>query len=305
MASGYVIGVDGGGSKTLALVADRSGTVLGRGEAGPSNYQAVGGQAALAALEAAVQAGRQAAGVAGQPASAVCLGLAGVGRPEDRQLIQSWAEHHFSGAAIVIANDAQLALAAGTPDNWGVAVISGTGSLIYASDRKGSTARAGGWGYLLGDEGSGYAIGLRALCAVARAHDGRGPQTLLTGLVMGAWGLQEPPDLIRHVYGGQISRAEIGKLGSLVEQAALQMDAAAAEILAEAGEELALGVKSVVATLSLEGEVPCVLAGGALVKGRLLGEYFLLAAGRYGLRLQPIQKVAEPAVGAVRIACAL
>ncbi len=304
MAGGHVIGVDGGGSKTLALLADSDGTILGRGRSGPSNYQAVGTEAAFAAVQAAAGEAWKDAGLEQGPLAAVCMGLAGAGRPEDHKLIQAWGEDAFPGARITIVNDAHLALAAGTPAQWGLAVISGTGSLIYGCDRQGKSARAGGWGYLFGDEGSGYAIGLRALRAVAQASDGRGPVTALTDLVLSAWQLQAPGDLVRHVYRSMANRIEIGELAVLVEQAAGQRgDTVAMGILTEAGKDLALGASTVAQKLRFEGEVPCALAGGSLVKGTLLGKAFLRATEEYGLRLRPVQKVAEPALGAVRIAC--
>ena len=304
MTASCVIGVDGGGSKTTALLAGSDGAILGRGVSGPSNYQAVGAEAALAALEEAVIAAWKDSSIAPQPVQAVCLGMAGVDRPEDHRLVQSWAEKYFSGAKVEIVHDARLALAAGTSEDWGLVVISGTGSLIYGRDYRGNAARAGGWGYLLGDEGSGYAIGLQALRAVARAQDGRGPQTALVEMVLTAWGLRNSSELIRRVYGKQVTRADIGRVAILVEQAASQGDLAAQDILTEAGRELALGVKAVAEKLRLEGEIPCALAGGSLVKGRLLADAFRRAAETYGLQLEPVRLVAEPALGAVRIALA-
>ena len=132
--------------------------------------------------------------------AAVGLGLAGVDRPEDRALFEGWAAGRFGGAPVVIANDAELVLAAGTPDGWGIALISGTGSIVFGRSPHGEMARAGGWGHILGDEGSGYAIGVEALRAVMRAFDGRGPATALTDAVLLHWSLKTPPDLVGRVY---------------------------------------------------------------------------------------------------------
>ena len=158
-----LLGLDGGGSKTLALLADAEGRVIGRGIAGASNYQNIGETAAWAALDTAIAAAFADAGLEPSAVAAVGLGLAGVDRPEDRALFEGWAARRFGGAPVVIANDAELVLAAGTPDGWGIALISGTGSIVFGRSPQGEMARAGGWGHIMGDEGSGYAIGVEAL----------------------------------------------------------------------------------------------------------------------------------------------
>ena len=144
---GLLLGIDGGGSKTVALLADLDGRVLGRGVAGSSNYQAAGAQAAQTALDQAIAAAYANARLPG-PAwpqasdaiSAACFGLAGVDRPEDRDLFEAWTADRLPHARVVIANDAELVLAAGTAYGWGCALISGTGSIVYGRDPAGRTA---------------------------------------------------------------------------------------------------------------------------------------------------------------------
>lgn len=298
-----LLGVDGGGSKTLALAADLQGHVLGRGLAGPSNYHAVGLEAATTALETAVVAALEATQLPSAVISieALCLGLAGMGRAEDRAVMQAWAAERFPGTTVAVVTDAQLVLAAGTPAGWGLALISGTGSLAYGEDAAGHNARAGGWGYLLGDEGSGYAIGLAALRAIARAADRRGPQTALTAAVLAHWGLSQPQDVIRHVYQPELGRGEIAALAALVEAAAAH-DAVAHAIIQEAGRELALMVQAVARQLAFTGAVPCAVAGSVLIKGEAVAAAFRVAAVEWGLQLEPFTPVAEPAWGAIRLA---
>lgn len=300
--SQLILGIDGGGSKTLALVADAALRVLGRGTAGPSNYQGVGIAAAAAALEHAIAAATADAGLAAPTFTAACLGMAGVDRPEDRALMQAWADRWLPGVPLVIVNDAQLVLAAGTPAGWGVGLICGTGSIAYGQNRAGRWARAGGWGHLLGDEGSGYAVGQAALRAVMRAFDGRAPATTLTAAVLGHWGLAAPPDLVRRVYREPVTPADLAALAPLVEAAAAAGDAVADAILADAGHELALAVAAVIHALNLPSPVPCALAGGLLVKGPALRQHFLAAAQTSDLDLAPVTPVTEPAQGALRLA---
>ncbi len=138
--------------------------------------------------------------------------------------------------------------------------------------------RAGGWGYLMGDEGSGYAIGQAALRAVLRAFDGRGAQTALTSAVLAHWGLSAPPDLVGRVYRENHAPADLAALAPLVEAAATCEDAVSQEILREAGHELALAVKAVVRSLSLPEPTPCALAGGLIVRGQTMRLAFVEAA---------------------------
>ncbi|MBN1921232.1 MAG: hypothetical protein JW892_08315 [Anaerolineae bacterium] len=307
-----LIGVDGGGSKTLALVATLEGQIIGRALAGPSNYHAVGLEAATTALESAIRAALETAGYdpVGASPGALCLGLAGMGRPEDRANIKAWAAETFPDTPVTVVTDAQLVLAAGTPKGWGIALISGTGSLAYGEAPDGRSARAGGWGYLLGDEGSGYAIGLAALRAVTHAADGRGPQTALTSSLLAHWKLSQPQNLVQYVYASQrdTGRAEIAALAPLVEAAAEASgagDAVARAILRQAGQELALALKAVAQQLGLVGSaqaIPCALAGSVLVQGRRVTAVLLEAVAEMGLALDPVTLVAEPALGALKLA---
>jgi len=297
-----VLGIDGGGSKTLALVAAVDGEVLGRGEAGPSNYQVTGLEAALASLEDAAEAALVSAGRDRTDLVAACVGLAGVARPTDRKRLAAWAEHFLPRVPVMIANDAQLVMAAGTLHGWGVAVICGTGSIALGRSPDGRSARAGGWGYLLGDEGSGYAIGLACLRAVLRAYDGRGPQTELTRLVLARYGLDDPSGLVARTYEGAAAPASVAALAALVEAAGLAGDAVARGILRDAGSELALAARAVIQQLALAGPVPCGLAGGVIVKGTALRAAFVEAAAALGCDLAPVTLVSEPARGAVILA---
>jgi N-acetylglucosamine kinase-like BadF-type ATPase len=303
MREGFVIGVDGGGTKTHALVADPSGRVLGRGAAGPSNVQAVGVEATYAALDAAVTAALDEAGLGGKP-RALCLGMAGAGRAADRAVIERWASARYPGVLARVTHDAALVLAAGTPAGWGIAVLCGTGSLVYGVDPSGAAARAGGWGYLLGDEGSGYALGRAALRAIARAADGRGPSTSLTDAVLVHWSLDAPAALIAHVYRPPLSRAAIAELAPLVVAEAEAGDAVAGALVQEAGRSLAVAVWAVAARLAFPVPIPCALAGSVIVRAQPV-QRALLSAVAPQLSLAPVVLVKEPARGALRLALAL
>lgn len=312
----YLLGLDGGGTKTLALLADENGNLLARGLGGPSNYNAVGFEAACAAIETAIAQALSFASTSAEnirlsappavPSSvaSLCLGLAGAGRPNDRARFQAWAAGRFPGAKIQVVSDAEILLAAGAPTGPALALICGTGSIVYGRTQNGELLRAGGWGYLFGDEGSGFALGAAALRAVMRAHDGRGPATLLTSLILQRCGLTDPQNLVQRIYAAETPRAEIASLSDLVEQAASQKDPVALALLNEAARELAEMTQAVYRKLG-NLPVPLALTGGVLLNSAHLAAQFHQACQTLGLCFSTIQSVHEPALGAVLLAKAM
>jgi N-acetylmuramic acid 6-phosphate etherase len=304
-----VLGIDGGGTHTVAVLAraepytTRRWTVLGRGVAGASNLQAVGTGPALAALHEAVDRAFAVAGLGRAPVAAACLGLAGAGRPEDQAVVRGWAARVNLASAVEVGGDALLLLAAGTPDSWGAALIAGTGSMAFARDRQGRTARAGGWGYLLGDEGSGYALVLAALRAVAQAADGRGPATSLTASLLATMGVAHPQDLIAAVYCTGLDRTALASFAPAVFESAAAGDAVAAAIVADGAEQLAAAVAVAARSLALESApLPLALAGGVLLASPSYREKVLAGLAARGPHADPVTLVREPAEGALRLA---
>jgi N-acetylmuramic acid 6-phosphate etherase len=301
-----VLGIDGGGTHTVALFAQycvgnaEKWTLLGRGEAGPSNVQAVGDERACRAVDEAVEKAFRAAGVSRRPVQAACLGLAGAGRPEEQERIRSWALRIGLAASIEVTADATLLLAAGTPQGWGVAVIAGTGSMALGRAPDGRTARAGGWGYLLGDEGSGYALALAALRAVARMADQRGPKTHLADRFMSHLGLKQPQELIGAIYGGGLTRTALAALAPMVFEAADIGDEIAGAIIHKGADQLAVAVAAVARQLKLASPFPLALAGGLLLASESYRARLLQALGASEIELEPVTLVPEPAEGAVR-----
>jgi N-acetylmuramic acid 6-phosphate etherase len=306
-ASDWILGVDGGGSQTTAALArwlpGNNWEVVGRGTAGPSNLRAVGTTRALAALQEAIGAAFVAAGVPRQTVRAACLGLAGAGRAAEQRLVREWAEQHHWAATVEVIEDAVLPLAAGTPEGWGLAVIAGTGSMALAQDPAGRTARAGGWGWLLGDEGSGYALSCAALRAVASAADGRGPSTVLTERLLAACGLEQPEELIGYVYA-QADRATLAAFAPIVLDCAA-IDPVAHRIVLDGAAELAAVAATAAARLALPATVPLALAGGLFLSSKLYRDRFLHALAERGYQAHPLNRVSEPVLGAVRRAARL
>jgi N-acetylglucosamine kinase-like BadF-type ATPase len=304
MAEQVVIGIDGGASHTAAVLADaRTGAALGRGEAGPSNIQAVGVTAALRELNTAVAGAFRSAKVARGPVAAAALGLAGVDRSEGLDVIRGWADLVQLADKITIANDATLLFAAGTPDGWGLAVIAGTGSIALVQDAQGKDARAGGWGYLLGDEGSAFRVGLLALRAACRAADGVGAPTALLPALLQKLGTPDAREFIPAVYRGTWDKAYIAGLAPLVLSAAASGDATATAIVEQEARELARTAAGAVANGGLARDgVPVALAGGLVLENAAYRERFLNELRACGVTPGPVGLVDDPVVGAVVLA---
>lgn len=297
-----VLGIDGGGSKILALLATADGSILGRGSAGSCNLQTMPESAARATLRQAVEAAFADAGLTWRTAEVAGLGLAGLYRPADHAHVQQWVQEEGIAQKAVTCNDSALLLWSGALQGWGIGVIAGTGSIAFGKNRSGESARAGGWGYRFGDEGSGFAIGTEALRAITKAADGRGPQTVLTGLVLEHWGLPDPSHLIPHIYGSNLPHPEIARLAPLVDKATEEGDIVATRILYQAADELAQALTTVFHRLGFEGKTPAALGGGVLLNMEPVRCQLLQQVKTQNIRLYPLELVAEPAQGAVRFA---
>jgi N-acetylglucosamine kinase-like BadF-type ATPase len=298
----YVLGIDAGGTKTMCLLADASGAILGEARGTGANLQAVGELEVEKVLHDVME--RAIGHREGAPA-AICLGMAGVDREDDARVMRTLMRRIGYKARIVIANDALIALVAGVGHEPGVVLIAGTGSIAYGRNRRDEAARAGGWGYVLGDEGSGYWIGRHALRAVVRQADGRGRTTALTPLVFAHFGVRKADELVHAVYDRQLRPSAIAAVAHAVQEAATAEDELAKEILAVGARELAACARSVVSQLAMRDEtVGIVLAGGILhAVPRLVteveGHLRQVAPHSRLLRLER-----EPAHGAVAIALA-
>jgi N-acetylglucosamine kinase-like BadF-type ATPase len=294
----YVIGIDAGGTGTVGLLADETGRVLRDARAGGANL-VVHGELGVEKVLYQVLDALDAPG----PVAAVCLGMAGVDRPEETELMRGVLRRLGLRQAVRIVNDALVALVAGAPDGIGIVLVAGTGSIAYGVDPSGRTARAGGWGYLLGDEGSAYWLGHAAVRQGIRAADGRGPATTLYERICAQLGVDHPSGLVKWFYDQEHARNRVAELAFLVEEAAAAGDAAAAGLLDQAAQHLARAARAVADQLAFPGLYPLVLSGGAFRACPSLERRL-----RDGLDLPQARVVrldVEPAMGAVTLARAL
>jgi N-acetylglucosamine kinase-like BadF-type ATPase len=296
----HVLGIDAGGTKTVCLLADDSGRVVAEARRGGANLQAVGELEVEKVLHDVME---EALGDRAIVPAAICLGIAGVDRPDDSAIVRAIMKRIGYKARVLIVNDALVALEAGAPGAPGVVVISGTGSICYGRNGKGEAARSGGWGYVLGDEGSGYWIGRAALRAVLREADKRGPRTMLTALLLEHFGVTQAQGLIHAVYHGTLKPSAIGALAKSVQLAFSEGDDVAAGILRGAAMELEASALAVGRRLDLVGQpFAFVLSGGIFraVPWLLQELERRLTAAAPGSVVRRLDR--EPATGAVAFA---
>lgn len=296
----YIIGIDGGGTKTIGILATETGHPLAQVESGPANYHVVGEAKTQAVLEHLIGALYAKADVPSGSDVRCCLGMAGLGRAADREVIGQICDELGIYQNRILTHDAHIALVGGTEKQEGVIVISGTGAIVYGINADGREARASGWGYLLGDEGSGYDIAIKGLQSVARAADGRGDQTDLTDRILNRLELNEPSELIRWVHAA--SRDTIAQLAEVVFDIAHTTDAIAEGIVDEAADELVCAAVSVIEQLEFTEPFDIVLSGGNLIHQTMFSDKL-----RYRFaKIQPEASVQlpkhEPAYGAVLLA---
>jgi N-acetylglucosamine kinase-like BadF-type ATPase len=298
----HVLGIDAGGTKTMAFLADADGRIIADGRAGGANLQTEGELQVEKVLHDVIEQVTRGRNIT--PA-AVCLGMAGVDREADGRTIRDIMRRLGYREHTLIVNDALIALVAGAGASPGLVVISGTGSIAFGVSHRGLAARAGGWGPTLGDEGSGYWIGRRALEAVTRDADGRGPQTELTQLVLAHFQLPRPQSLVSEIYHQPQGRRAIAALAPLVDGARAAGDLVATEIMTEAADELARAAASVISRLEMRGEqFPILLAGGILKRSAWLAAEVALRMAEVAPRSAVLPLTQEPALGAVRLALA-
>lgn len=291
----YVIGIDAGGTKTTGILADDSGAVIREARAGGANLRAHGELGVEKSLYQVIDALDAPA-----PVDALCLGIAGVGGDVERGLVKDLLRRLGIRRAVRIVNDAVVALVAGAPEGVGVVLISGTGSIAWGVDATGKCARSGGWGYLLGDEGSAFWLGHAAVRQGIRAADGRGPATSLYDRIRDRLGVAGTPDLVDWFYDQELSRPRVAELARIVEEAANDGDLTAEELLDQAAGHLVRAARAVIQQLDFPAEFPLVLAGGAFracpsLVARIEARLHLPAARVARLEI-------EPAMGAVRLA---
>jgi N-acetylglucosamine kinase-like BadF-type ATPase len=293
--SDYFLGVDGGQSSTTAVIGDRDGKIVGWGSAGPCNHVS-GGDAKAKFLRVMTECLSQAAtraGVAQWRFKAVCFGMSGGPADKSALLHEMIEAEHW-----MVTHDAMIALAGATSGEPGIVTIGGTGSIAFGQNSRGETARAGGWGYMLGDEGGAFDIVRQALRAILREHEGWGVRTALTPALLEAGSAADADELLHLFYTPDWPRQRIASLARMVNRIAEDGDPIAIGVLHNAARDLAILAGSVRRQLWPEGEPVRVAWVGGVFRSEILTERFrsLLSLEQYTVCQPPKH---GPAVGAL------
>jgi glucosamine kinase len=303
----YYLGIDGGGSKTTCVVGDEV-SLLAKVTAGPSNITRVGESRARETLQRAIREACAAAHITPQTLECACIGVAGAGREEIASAVREIVAEIIPGE-IEVVGDMQIARAAAFGEGPGVIVVAGTGSIAYGRDAEGRTARAGGWGYAISDEGSAHWIGAAAVSALLRVIDqGEDAQASaeaspLFGEMKAAWSLRSLDELVRAANASP----HFTRLFPAILAAADAGDALAQRVLAQAGRELAQLAAIVVRRLFAEenGSLPAAflaMAGGVFRHSPTVREVFRHEVRKFDPRLEVNPQIVEPVAGALKMA---
>ena len=298
--SAIVVGVDGGGSRTRAMVADEFGHGIVTVEGGPSAVRPGQAEQSADVIAETVREALAACDMSHVTPKVLCVGVAGVGRDVEREALWRALVSREVAEDVVVHADAMIALDDAFGDGAGLLVVSGTGSIGYGRGPTGTFARCGGWGPVCGDEGSGAWIGRRALSIVTAAHDGREPETVLTGAILTAVEVNEVADLIGWAAGA--TPAMLAELAPVVMSVAKGGDLRANSLLTLSVEELVVHARTLARLLfgDERAAVPLALGGGLLAKGSLLRKRLVhrLKSAVPGAQLRDEEVV--PVRGAVR-----
>jgi N-acetylglucosamine kinase-like BadF-type ATPase len=264
----HYLGVDAGGTKTLAVICDDTGRVIGVGRDGAANYQAVGVATAARAIGAAVEAALAAAGASRGTVVGACFGVAGADRDVDFRVIRELLEPVTPTPRFTLVNDTLVALRAGTPDGVGVCCIGGTGANCIGRNRLGVLKKVGGLGWVSGDSGSAGQIAADAVVAALQGREGRGPETVLYARLCAALHLKLLDDIIELEFPGRGDPLDLGSLAPLVFAAAAEGDEVALEVLRRHGRGVARAALCALRALfAPDAAVPVVLGGSVLARG--------------------------------------
>lgn len=302
MADDYLIGVDGGQTSTKCVLVTTTGRILGHGRGrGLVHLAAEGARAQYAhALREAFAAMWHSAGRAPQPVVGIGLGLTGVeANTPESVLVHDIVHEVIAAHHVVVHSDAYAALIGAHRGRPGIVAISGTGSHVLGLNAHGEMARAGGWGWLLGDEGSAMWIGKAGLNAALRALDGLNKPTWLQALLCQHFGIAALHEVKRLVYAPDFGAKGFAGLAPLIAHAAEQGDAAAADIIARAGSDLATQVAAVQQRLRLPPDAPIAPVGGAYEHVRGLQEQFVSAMRKLNPQARVVTPELPPTLGAV------
>lgn len=298
----YVIGIDGGGTKTLGYIANIWGRIIASSTSGPSNYQSVGIVRTKQSLTNVINNLCKRTDISIDDIELLSLGMAGVDRQEDKTNVINIIRSIGVKSEIILNNDGITELAGAIGKNLGIITISGTGSISYGIDSNGKSVRVGGWGNILGDEGSGYDIGRNALKAILRNYDKRDKETLLTEKVLGYLKLKTVDEMIGYVYKKETTKEHIAQIAPVVINAAYEKDPISINILDNATNNLVELTQTVINQLEFKDKINLTYGGGILKKSEYVQNKFMKKMVTNNNKIEISKPLFDGAIGAVLIA---
>lgn len=262
----YVLAVEGGGTKTNSVIADENGKIIAKSTTGPSNFLIVGFEKACENIIQGLQDCINNSKINNSDIKVAMLGLTGAGRKLDQDNMRKAFKDYsvskgFTFNSIIVDSDARISLEAAFPNKPGMILISGTGSIMFGKDGQGNLYRVGGWGRILGDEGSGFYIGKKGLISSIKQIDGRGEKTLLFDLISEKYNLNSLETIIKSIYTDNF---DIAKIAPLVFEAAEKDDKIAKEILNEAADELLLHIETMIKKINFVDKIGLSFVGSII-----------------------------------------
>ena len=310
-----VLCIDGGGTKTVCVLATLDGKVIGRGSGGTTNPNLVSALEINETLQKAIQEAIQ--NLPELQIEAVCGGIAGVGASEEKRVevsnvigqilstppfCHALSKRFNPSVNIEVVSDVVITLVAGAGKRHGIVAISGTGSVVYGETVKGQRIKVGGWGYQL-DEGSGYAIGRKAIKEILRAYDANGKTTLLAQKVLNVWNLSSMQDVVNYIYQKTTKPTDIANLAKIVNSAASAGDESAKDILRKTAKDLYFNIAAAIKQIDFGKEgATLVLSGGVLTNIKIVSEIIIKKVRAELPAITAIQLCREPVKGAIILA---
>jgi N-acetylglucosamine kinase-like BadF-type ATPase len=297
----YIIGMDGGGTKTHGIISDLDGNPFAEVIGGSANFQMLGVDVVARSILKLILELVQKVGCDFHDVKIIVIGLAGAGKEEDKSKIYNGIvkianEYNLKLPKLIIETDARIALEGALMGGAGIVLISGTGSVMFAKDVSGEIHRVGGWGRFIGDEGSGFTIGREALRAVAKFIDGRGEKTILKDLIFEKFKITDLREVVSKIYSGEFDLASVAPI---VMEAGEMGDEIAIKILDDACYELLTHIKAMLGKSNFGERVKLVLMGGVLRNENYLSKKLKKEITKNFPQIDLIEPMASPAYGAI------
>lgn len=300
----YYIGIDGGGTYSRIIAVDRDMKTIGKHTGYSTNISSNSYEKVLDNIKKLLMEFNHLTNTNLADCSGLCIGSAGIDTAENTQAMEKLLKEIGVACPLKVVNDAELILATETKGTPGVAIISGTGSIGYAIGKEGAKDRAGGWGYLIDDGGSGYWLGMQAIKHALLAYDGRGKNTILTEKIISHFKIKNIENVLNYIYTPNFNKAQIAELALLVKNAAAEGDEIAAILENEAANELFYLAKALITRNELFNH-KVVLSGSVILLNDNIRKNFIKLIKKEFSNVDVVPIREKPEMGAIYLAMKL